>query len=124
MKTLRFLLASIMMMMTVCVANAQDKDDFWTGKWEFEVTGMPQGDATMILVLQRDNEGKLTGYIQQSPESPKNPLTRVDEKKESITAFFKSSGYDVYMFAEKTGNDEVEGSVFDMFDATGRKVKE
>lgn len=112
------------MLLTVCIANAQsNSDDFFVGKWSFEVTGMPQGDATMTLYLQRGEDGKLTGYIKQSEDAPAINLTRVDEKKgKEITAYFKASGYDCYMFAEKTGDNEVEGSVNDMFDAVGKKV--
>ena len=108
---------------SVCVANAQSENDFCVGRWSFEVTGMPQGDATMVLTLKRNDEGKLTGFIKQSEDAPEIPLTRVEEKKDKeITAYFKSSGYDCYMFAEKTGDDEVEGSVNDMFDAVGKTL--
>lgn len=121
MKTLRTMVTAILMTMVACVANAQDKEDFFVGKWNFEVTGMPQGDATMILTLSRGEDGKLTGSILREGESPME-LTRVDEKKDkSITAYFNSGGYECYIFAEKTGDNEVEGSVMDMFDAIGKK---
>ena len=124
MKTLRMMMTAILMVLTIGVANAQS-DDFFAGKWKFEVTGMPQGDATMTLTLKRDSEGNLTGNIIQNEGDAPIELTRVDEKKgKSITAYFKASGYDCYIFAEKTGDDEVEGSVMDMFDAIGKKVKE
>lgn len=124
MKTLRMMMTAILMVLAIGVANAQG-DDFFAGKWKFEVTGMPQGDATMTLTLKRDSEGNLTGNIIQNEGDAPIELTRVDEKKgKSITAYFKASGYDCYIFAEKTGDDEVEGSVMDMFDAIGKKVKE
>ena len=124
MKTLRMMMTAILMVLTIGVANAQS-DDFFAGKWKFEVTGMPQGDATMTLTLKRDSEGNLTGNIIQNEGDAPIELTRVDEKKgKSITAYFKASGYDCYIFAEKTGDDEVEGSVMDMFVAIGKKVKE
>ena len=124
MKTLRMMMTAILMVLAIGVANAQS-DDFFAGKWKFEVTGMPQGDATMTLTLKRDSEGNLTGNIIQNVGDAPIELTRVDEKKgKSITAYFKASGYDCYIFAEKTGDDEVEGSVMDMFDAIGKKVKE
>ena len=124
MKTLRMMMTAILMVLAIGVANAQS-DDFFAGKWKFEVTGMPQGDATMTLTLKRNSEGNLTGNIIQNVGDAPIELTRVDEKKgKSITAYFKASGYDCYIFAEKTGDDEVEGSVMDMFDAIGKKVKE
>lgn len=114
-----------MMLMVVTVANAQSNNDFFVGQWQFEVTGMPDGDATMTLTLTRNDKGELTGNIKQSADAPAIELTRVDEKKDkSITAYFKASGYDCYIFAEKTGDDTVEGSVMDMFDATGKRVKD
>lgn len=124
MKTLRMMMMAILMVMAVGVANAQS-DDFFAGKWNFEVTGMPQGDATMVLTLKRGDDGKLTGNIIRGEGEAPIELTRVDEKAgKSITAYFKASGYDCYIFAEKTGDDECEGSVMDMFDAVGKKVKE
>lgn len=124
MKNLRMMITAILMVLSIGVVNAQS-DDFFAGKWKFEVTGMPQGDATMTLTLTRDSEGNLTGNIIQNEGDAPIELTRVDEKKgKSITAYFKASGYDCYIFAEKTGDDEVEGSVMDMFDAIGKKQKE
>ncbi len=124
MKALRFMMVAVLMVMAVSVANAQS-EDFFVGKWNFEVTGMPQGDATMVLSLQRDDEGNLKGTIIRNEGEAPIELTRVEEKKgKSITAYFKAGGYDCYIFAEKTGDDEVEGSVMDMFDALGKRVKE
>lgn len=118
------MMAAILMVLAVGVANAQS-DDFFAGKWNFEVTGMPQGDATMVLTLQRGEDGNLKGNIVRGEGEAPIELTRVEEKKgKSITAYFKAGGYDCYIFAEKTGDDEVEGSVMDMFDAVGKKVKE
>lgn len=125
MKTLRFFLTSVMMLMALCVTNAQSNNDFFAGKWQFEVTGMPQGDQTMVLTLKRGDDGNLSGSIIRGEGEAPIELTRVDEKKDkSLTAYFKSSGYDCYIYFEKTGDDEVEGSVMDMFDAVGKKIKE
>lgn len=124
MKAIKLFFVAFFMMLTATVANAQSKDDFFAGKWQFEVTGTPQGDASIILTLKRGDDGKLTGTIIRD-DAPAMPLTRVDEKAgENITVYFKSSGYDCYLYAEKTGDDEVEGSLMDMFDAVGKKVKE
>ncbi len=118
------MMTAVLMVLAVGMAKAQS-NDFFVGKWNFEVTGMPQGDATMVLTLKRAEDGSLTGSIIRGEGEAPIQLTRVDEKKDkSITAYFKAGGYDCYIFAEKTGDDEVEGSVMDMFDAIGKKVKE
>lgn len=122
MKTLRFFMVGIMMLMAVCVTNAQSNEDFFVGTWRLEVTGMPQGDTTMELNIKRGEDGKLVGSIKKSQDAPIINLLRVEEKKESITAFFESNGYGCYLFAEKSGADEVEASFNDMFDAIGKKL--
>lgn len=125
MKAIKLFFVAFFMMLTATVANAQTTTDAFAGTWKFEVTGMPDGDATMTLTLKRGDDGKLTGTIVQSEDAPAIALTRVDEKAgKAITAYFKASGYDCYIFAEKTGEDEMEGSVMDMFDAVGKRVKE
>lgn len=125
MKAIKLFFVAFFMMLTATVANAQTKGDFFVGKWQVEVTGMPQGDASIILTLKRDENGKLTGTIDRGEDVPTAALTRVDEKAgKNITAYFKSKGYDCYLYLEKTGDDEVEGSMMDMFDAVGKKIKE
>ena len=121
MKTLRMTMVAILMVMAVGVANAQT--DF-AGKWQFLVTGTPQGDSEIVLDLKRGEDGKLTGEMTRDGAAP-TKLERVEEKPgKSFTAYFKASGYDCYLFAELTGEDEVEGSLMDMFDCTGKKIKE
>ncbi len=123
MKTLRMMMAAILMVLAVGVANAQDKNDF-AGKWQFLVTGTPQGDSEIVITLVRGDDGKLTGEMTRDGAAAIK-LERVDEKKgKSFTAYFKASGYDCYLFAELTGDDEMEGSLMDMFDCTGKRIKE
>lgn len=126
MKTLRFFLMSIMMLLTVCVANAQSNgNDFFLGKWNVEVTGTPQGDASMTLILERDKDGKLIGHIQLADGGQSIGLKRVDETDgNGFKAYFTASGYDCYLTGEKTADDEFEGTVNDMFDAAGKKIKD
>lgn len=126
MKTLfRSFFAAIVMLLTVTVsANAQDNKDFFEGTWKVEVTGTPQGDTESTVVFIKNDKGELTGYME--PEGVgKQEFTRVDEKAgKNVTAYFKASGYDCYLYLEKTGDDTLEGSMMDMFDATATRVKD
>lgn len=123
MKSLR-LLASMLSLFVMLTLSAQEQsEDFFVGKWDVLVEGSPNGDSTLELVLQRV-DGKLTGTVSHNGAQP-TQVNRVEEKKgKSVTVYFNSSGYDVYLYAEKKGSDEIEGSMMDMFDLTGKRVKE
>jgi hypothetical protein len=125
MKRASLFLTGMLMMWVTFTLNAQDQpEDFFAGKWECLVEGAPQGDMKMEVTLQRV-DGKLTGELIYGTDSPASKFTRVDEKKDkSVTLYFASSGYDVYLYLEKKDNDAVEGSMMDMFDVTGKRVVE
>lgn len=107
-------------------AKAQEapKADYFVGKWKVLVEGTPQGDAVNDVILER-KDGKLTGSILSPGKPAPATFTRVVEKDKSITAYFSASGYDVYLFLEKTGDDnKATGSMMDMFDAKATRVVE
>lgn len=124
MKNLRLLLASMFSLFVMLTLSAQDQaNDYFVGKWEVLVEGTPSGDSKMEVVIERV-DGKLAGTVSRDGAQPAK-TTRVDEKKDkSVTVYFNSSGYDVYLYMEKKGDNAVEGSLMDMFDATGKRVKE
>lgn len=103
-------------------ATAQEKS-FFNGKWNVLVVGTPGGDSKMILNIV-DSEGKLSGTL-IDPTTNKDlfPLTKVEQEQGKITVYFTSQGYDVYLYLEKKDQDNVEGSMMDMFDATGVRIK-
>ncbi|UUW08329.1 hypothetical protein NLG42_19745 [Flavobacterium plurextorum] len=104
-------------------ATAQEKN-FFNGKWNVNVVGTPGGDSKMILNIV-DNEGKVSGSL-IDPATNKDlfPLTKVElEGKDKMTVYFTSEGYDVYLFLEKKDQDNAEGSMMEMFDATAVRMK-
>lgn len=102
--------------------QAQDTD-YFVGKWEIVVTGTPGGDSKSTFVLER-KDGKLGGTM-DTPGKPSVNFTRVEEKDNTITAYFTSaSGYDVYLFLEKADDNKATGSMMDMFDATATRIVE
>lgn len=102
--------------------NAQEKK-YFEGKWEVTVLGTPGGDSKMILNLV-DKDGKLAGSM-IDPVTKKDlfPLTKVEEEPTKVTVYFTSEGYDVFMYLEKKDQDNVEGSMMEMFDATAVRMK-
>ena len=50
-----------------------------------------------------------------------NKFAKVEEKGNTVTLYFTSSGYDVYLQLEKKDDNNVKGSMMNMFDATGTR---
>lgn len=125
MKKLKVLFAGMFFCLLFSLhADAQDKIDYFIGKWNILVVGTPDGDTQILLNLER-KDGKLTGSVtdlQTNKEMSK--LTKVEEKENSITTYFTAKGYDLFLFIEKKDDSHVIGNVFNMFDATGVRVVE
>jgi hypothetical protein len=124
MKKASLFLTGLLMMLATLTLSAQDQpQDFFAGKWDLLAEGTPSGDAKIIVNMQRV-DGKLTGDVLREGAAA-SKIIRVEEKKDkSVTVYFNSSGYDVYLYLEKKGADKVEGSMMDMFDVTGKRVVE
>lgn len=115
-----FLLFSVV---SIQAQDKQDDGDFFIGKWKLLVKGTPNGDAEMFVSFKKNDKGKIVGTT-GDVKSGETAFTRVEAKKDKITAYWVAQGYDVYIYLEKTGDDKVEGSMMDMFDATGTRVKD
>lgn len=104
-------------------AQSQTPADYFVGKWNILVEGLPQGDSKMIVNLER-KDGKLTGAILDSAKTEVAKFTKVEENENAVTMYFTAQGYDAYLRLEKNGDDKVKGSMMDMFDAKGERIKE
>ncbi|WP_019967018.1 hypothetical protein [Segatella maculosa] len=125
MKQIRFILAA-MLLFVAFAANAQENKEvgsFFVGTWNITVKGTPNGDSNMKVVFKRNAEGKITGATCDD-QGKETPFTRLEVKNDKITAYWVAQGYDVYLYLEKVADNKVEGSMMDMFDAVGTKVKE
>jgi hypothetical protein len=122
MKKMNLLLTVVLIILTSFTLNAQVQPDFFAGKWNVLIQGTPNGDMKTIMSLERE-EGKLTGTISFG-EFGTITFSNIEEKDgESITAYFESNGYDIYLFLEKKSDDNLEGSMLDMFDAKAKRAK-
>ena len=99
--------------------------DFWAGKWEFTVSGTPQGDAKFLTNLIR-KDGILTGELSSPamPASEKIAITKIEEAAEKIVIYFSAQGYDVNLEFNKVDDNNLKGSMMGMFDAKGLRIKE
>lgn len=99
--------------------------DFFAGKWEISIFGTPNGDSKMTTNLVR-KDGKLTGELTNPADTstPPIPITAVEEKEGKIEIAFTASGYDVTIELNKVDDENLKGSMLNMFDVKAKRIKE
>lgn len=121
-----FFAGIILMLFSFFSADAQTAaaSDYFVGRWSVIAAGTPNGDSKFVVNLER-KDGKLGGTIENSePGKPATKIDKVEEKDKGITVYFVGGGYDVYLTLEKKDDDHVAGSLMDMFDAKGERLKD
>ncbi|MCW3807356.1 hypothetical protein [Plebeiibacterium marinum] len=126
MKRVSILVTIITMFVFVLTAQAGEKEgDYFVGKWKLLVEGTPNGDSEMLVTFERNEKGEMIGTSGDAAgETPAVKFNRVEVTDDSVTAYWVAQGYDVYIFLEKIDDNSVEGSLMDMFDASGSRVVE
>jgi hypothetical protein len=114
--------AYLIILSTGALAQAQPVPDYFAGKWNMLVKGLPNGDTKMIVILDK-KDTTLVGVIQDSVGTEISKFSKVDIRENGVTVYFTAQGYDVYMSMIKKDEDHITGSMMDMFDAEGIKVK-
>jgi hypothetical protein len=100
---------------------AQSPADYFVGKWKVVVKGTPNGDANMILVLEK-KENSLIGVVQ---DESGNQITKIDKAElgeDSATFYFNAEGYNVTLVLTKADADHVTGNLLGMFEAEGERI--
>jgi hypothetical protein len=105
-------------------ANAQTNTgaDYFAGKWNVLVKGLPNGDTHMFFVLEK-KDTTLTGVVQDSTGLQIAKIDKADLSATSTTVYFTAQGYDVNLLMNKKDEDHITGSLMSMFDAEGERVK-
>jgi hypothetical protein len=124
MKKLWIIISSvfIFILSTGAVAQAQTGVDYFTGKWNMLVKGLPNGDSKMIVVLD-NKDSTLAGSILDSTGVETGKFSKVELKGNEVIVYFTAQGYDVYLTMDKKDEDHVTGSMMGMFDAEGIRIK-
>ncbi len=104
--------------------NAQTKTgaDYFPGKWNVMVKGLPDGDTRMFVNIEKADSA-FGGNISDSTGKKIADFSQVDLKDTTVTVYFNAQNYDVYMRLNKKDDDHVTGTMLDMFDAEGERVK-
>jgi hypothetical protein len=139
MKRLEKVLAVVLVLIGMCVFHVKaqennptsensatvntETENFFIGKWKLDVYGLPQGDAKMLMVIEK-KDGKIAGWLGGENGEEPNQFTKVEIDKKTLLVRFMGGGWDVPMYLDKDGDDTVVGSMNDMFDVEGAKVNE
>jgi hypothetical protein len=114
--------AILFILSTGAMAQTQTVPDYFAGKWNMLVKGLPNGDTKMIVVLEK-KDTTLVGVIQDSVGTEISKFSKVDIREKGVTVYFTAQGYDVYLSMIKKDEDHITGTMMDMFDAEGTKIK-
>ena len=122
MKKLVFICAMMLLMAAnAFTTNAQgESKEYFIGKWQVSVPGLPMGDVDMIVELNRV-DGNLKGTISALNQTVE--VERITEREKSVTLYFVGEGYDVDLTLIKKNQNEVTGDMMGQFDATGKRIK-
>ena len=121
-KSVVLIAVSILFLSTGLKAQSQKTVDFFAGKWDMLVKGLPDGDTKMFILLDK-KDSTLAGVIQDSVGTEISKFSKVELKENGVTVYFTAQGYDVYMTMDKKDEEHVTGSMMGMFDAEGIRVK-
>lgn len=123
-KTALINLMVVMLMAIAAKSNAQTQPNYYIGKWDVLLKGLPQGDAHILFKLA-DSVGHLKGVLVDTTAAHKDvPLTKIEQDGDKVTLYFTTQGYDVNLLLAKKDDDHATGSLMGMFDAVGTRVKE
>jgi len=123
MKKMRKIFLGLVVMLSVFSINALAKDgEGFIGKWDVLVEGTPEGDSHMKMNIE-EVDGKIVCMIADI-EGKFNPVERFELEGSEMTAYWNAAGYNVYLFLELSDDGKLTGSLMDMFDATGTRIKE
>lgn len=125
MKKLAAIFTGIFFLMLSTNLYAQSKPGaaYFAGKWSVILKGTPGGDAKMIFLLENKNDS-ISGVVQDTTGVEISKLSNVELADTTVTLYFTAQGYDVSLVLNKKDDDHVSGSLLNMFDADGERIKE
>jgi 23S rRNA maturation-related 3'-5' exoribonuclease YhaM len=89
------------------------------------IIGTPNGDAVLNTTLAR-KEGKLAGTVipKGSDQKEEIKISNIEEAEGKVTLYFTIQEYDVHVLLEKVDDDNLKGSLMNMFDVKAKRIKE
>ena len=123
MKKYAFLFTGLFLLLFTLGTKAQTTGaEYFAGKWNVLVKGLPNGDTKMFFVLEK-KDTTMTGVVQDSTGTQISKADKVEVSATTATVYFSAQGYDVTFTMTKKDDDHITGSMMNMFDAEGERVK-
>ncbi|WP_370479773.1 hypothetical protein [Tamlana flava] len=95
---------------------------FFIGEWKVLVKGTPNGDVVMNVVIEKKDD-KYIGTVQSIGTDVKPvKADKVEIKENKMKIYWFGGGYNIFLHLEKIDDNKIEGSLMDMFDATGERI--
>ena len=123
MKKLKSILLGLFLLLFIAGVKGQTANaDYFAGKWNLLLKGLPNGDTKMFIILEK-KDTTMTGAVQDSTGTEISKIDKVELKENTATVYFSAQGYDVNLSMTKKDDDHITGSLMGMFDAEGERVK-
>ena len=124
MRKLSLLSVGLFSMLLSFSARAQSNSgaDYFAGKWNVLMKGLPDGDTKMFFVLEK-KDTTLTGTVLDSVGTQIAKIDSVQITASTATIYFVAQSYNVNFLMNKKTDDHITGSLMGMFDAEGDRVK-
>jgi hypothetical protein len=123
MKKLKSIFVGLFSLVFIIGVKAQTANaDYFAGKWNVLLKGLPNGDTKMFFVLEK-KDTTMTGVVQDSTGTEISKIDKVELNGTTATVYFSAQGYDVNLAMTKKDDDHITGSLMGMFDAEGERVK-
>ena len=124
MKNFRTVFTAFILSAITLAVHGQSKTvaEYFEGKWSVLLKGTPDGDARMFFVLEKKVDS-LTGVVLDTTGNQISKIDKAELKDTTVTLYFNAQGYDVSLVLNRKDEDHVTGSLLNMFDAEGERIK-
>ena len=125
MKKLIVFLSGFLVLVLSYSSNAQSTTgaDYFSGKWNVLLKGIPGGDRKLHVVLDK-KDSTINGVVQDTVGNEIAKITKTELKETELTIYFHAEGHDVSLLMIKKDEDSITGSLLAMFEAEGVRIKD
>jgi hypothetical protein len=106
--------------------NAQAKntgEQFFIGKWNLVVYGVPDGDTKIVLNIEKKDDKLAGNFSDPTKTDPPMELSGIEVADSTFKATFNAQGMDISLMLKIKDDKNVTGSMMDQFDIKGEKEK-
>jgi hypothetical protein len=110
-----------LMLMATSTLFAQEQTNYFVGKWDLLLEGLPNDDVHIFVTISATETG-LAGEMAMGEQTQKVEIEQTEENV--ITLKFEAQGYDISLDLKKKDENSIEGNLMGMFDVTGKRILE